>query len=56
MNYKEIVTNIRAPVDDNGCITAISHNLHSKLIKNITWAHGTGALAGKMNLCTLWWS
>lgn len=44
MNYKEIVTNIRAPVDDNGCITAISHNLHSKLIKkNITWAHGTGA-------------
>lgn len=48
MDYREIVTNIRAPVNDKGQITAISDNLYSKLFtNNITWVHSSGAASWK---------
>lgn len=47
MDYKEIVTNIRAPVDDKGRITTISDNLHSKLLKENKPQANNGGEASK---------
>ena len=47
MDYREIGTNIRAPVDDKGRITTISDNLHSKLLKENKPQANNGGEASK---------